>query len=460
MTTTTAVLHDELAEAVVLGRLILGQSMSVDLEADDFYSARHGTLYVLLGEAEADGVPAEAVALAGWLADRQEINQVGGYLRLAELVDLAGLQPGTTDWYATRLRELADRRRLTQAAARITQLAEQPGATAERLAAAAEQIVRQAAPRSDSGLTSLGEAVSLNLVDIQMRPERAPGIPTGFSDLDRLLSGGLRPGMLVSWCGRPGEGKSTALLDVMRRACVRERYSGVLFSLEMPVMEVVDRLLSAETGVPYTVVRSGALEEEDWAKIDDAAIAVRDAPLWLASATGWTVRQLRAAIRRLRQQTGRVDIVAVDYLQLVTAAGARLTRQEQVAEVARDLKRLALEEEVVVMAAVQMNRNKDGRKDPTPVLSDIRESGEIENSSDVVIMIHRPDCGDAESTRAGEADFWVRKNRQGPGDQCVTVVALLHRCQFKDMAWGLDTMPQRVPEDSGWSPTAVLDRLG
>lgn len=457
--TTSAVLHDEMAEAVILGRLILGQPLTVELEASDFYNARHGLLFDLLGVAEQEGVPTEAVALAGWLADRQEINQVGGYLRLAELVDLAGAQPGSTGWYATRLRELADRRRLTQAAARITQLAEQPGATAERLASAAEQIVRQAAPRADSSLTSLGEAVSFNLVDIQMRPERAPGIPTGYLDFDRLLSGGLRPGMLVGVCGRPGEGKSTALLDMMRSACLRNRYAGVLFSLEMPVIEVVDRLLSAESGVPYTVIRTGALDEEDWAKVDDAAGAVRDAPLWLASAAGWTVRQLRGAIQRLRQQAGRVDIVAVDYVQLVTASGARLSRQEAVAEVARDLKRMALEENVVVLTAVQMNRNKDGRKDQTPILSDIRETGEIENSCDVVAMIHRPDCGNAESTRAGEADFWVRKNRQGPSDQAFTLVAQLHRCQFRDFALGWDHLPQRTPEPEQWTPTSVLGNL-
>lgn len=452
---STAVLHDKLAEAVILGRLMLGQPLAVDLEPGDFYDARHGRLFSLLGEAETAGVPAEAIALAGWLADQQELATVGGYPRLAELIELASAQPGTTSWYATRLRELADRRRLTEAAARITQLAEQPGATAERLAAAAEQIVRQAAPRSDSGLVSLGEAVSLNLVDIQMRPERAPGMPTGYLDLDRLLSGGLRAGMLVGVCGRPGEGKSTLLLDVMRSTCVRERYSGLLASLEMPVLEVVDRLLSAESGVPYTVIRSGALEEEDWVKIDDSAASVRDAPLWLTAASGWTVRQLRAAIHRLRQQAGRVDIVAVDYCQLVTASSARLTRQEAVAEVARDLKRLALEESLVVLMGVQMNRNKDARKDTAPVLSDIRESGEIENSCDLVVMIDRPDHGNPESTRAGEADFWVRKNRQGPSDQVVTVVAQLHRCRFKDFASGWE---QSAPA-ADWTPSSALDRL-
>jgi replicative DNA helicase len=257
------------------------------------------------------------------------------------------------------------------------------------------------------------------------------GVPTGFTDLDRLLNG-LHPGQLIIVAGRPGLGKSTAGMDFVRSASVRNNLASAIFSLEMSKVEIVTRLLSAEARVPLQVLRSGRLSDDDWTRLARRMGEISEAPLFVDDTPNMTLMEIRAKARRLRQRND-LRLIVVDYLQLMTSPKRTESRQQEVAELSRGLKLLAKEVECPVVAVSQLNRGPEQRNDKRPQLSDLRESGSIEQDADVVILLHRDDYYDKESPRAGEADFIVAKHRNGPTDT-ITVAAQLHLSRFVDMA--------------------------
>jgi replicative DNA helicase len=257
------------------------------------------------------------------------------------------------------------------------------------------------------------------------------GIPTGFTDLDRILNG-LHPGQLIVVAGRPGLGKSAVSLDFARNAAIRHSVASAIFSLEMSKIEIVMRLLSAEARVPLHVLRSGQLSDDDWTKLARRMGEISEAPLFIDDTPNMNLMEIRAKARRLRQRHD-LRLVVVDYLQLMSSPKRVESRQQEVAELSRGLKLLAKEIECPVIAVSQLNRGPEQRTDKRPQLSDLRESGSIEQDADVVLLLHRDDYYDKESPRAGEADFIVAKHRNGPTDT-VTVAAQLHFSRFVDMA--------------------------
>lgn len=257
------------------------------------------------------------------------------------------------------------------------------------------------------------------------------GVPTGFTELDRLLNG-LMPGQLILIAGRPSMGKSTLALDILRNASIRSNTSSLLLSFEMSRSDVMNRLLSAEARVPLHVLRSGQLSDDDWTKLARRMGEVSEAPLLVNDACSSSLRHVVAEARRAVREDG-VQVIAVDYVQQLQVDRRVENRQQEMSEISRALKRLAIELAVPVIAVSQLNRASEARNDKRPVMSDLRDSGSLEQDADVVILLHRDDYYDKESVRAGEADLIVAKHRNGPTD-IVTVAAQLHLARFVDMA--------------------------
>jgi replicative DNA helicase len=259
------------------------------------------------------------------------------------------------------------------------------------------------------------------------------GVPTGFADLDALTNG-LHAGQMVVIAARPAIGKSTLALDLARAAAVKHRLATVLFSLEMSRNEITMRLLSAEARVPLHAMRTGQMGEEDWTRLARRMSEVVDAPLYIDDSPNMSMVEIRSKCRRLKQRHD-LRMVIVDYLQLMSSPRRVENRQQEVSEMSRSLKLLSKEIDVPVVAISQLNRGPEQRNDKRPLLSDLRESGSIEQDSDVVILLHREDAYERESPRAGEADLIVAKHRNGP-TTTVTVAFQGHYSRFVDMAPG------------------------
>ncbi|MEU0765320.1 DnaB-like helicase C-terminal domain-containing protein, partial [Streptomyces microflavus] len=227
---------------------------------------------------------------------------------------------------------------------------------------------------------------------------------------------------------------STASMDFARNAAIRANQAAAIFSLEMSKVEIVMRQLSAEARVPLHVLRSGQLSDDDWTKLARCMGEISEAPLFVDDTPSMNLMEIRAKARRLKQKHD-LKMIVVDYLQLMTSPKRTESRQQEVADLSRGLKLLAKEVECPVIAVSQLNRGPEQRTDKRPQLSDLRESGSIEQDADVVILLHRDDYYDKESPRAGEADFIIAKHRNGPTDS-ITVAAQLHLSRFVDMAIG------------------------
>jgi replicative DNA helicase len=256
------------------------------------------------------------------------------------------------------------------------------------------------------------------------------GVPTGFVDLDDLTNG-LHAGQMIIIAARPGMGKSTLGLDLARAASIKHKLTSCFFSLEMGKSEIVQRLISAEAGVPLNHIRKGQMGDDDWQRIARKTGEVSSAPLFIDDSPNLTMMEIRAKARRLKQRHD-LKLVIVDYMQLMTSGKKVESRQLEVSEFSRQMKLLAKELDVPVVALSQLNRGPEQRTDKKPMLSDLRESGSLEQDADMVILLHRADAYDKDSDRVGEADFIVAKHRNGP-TATISTVFQGHYSRFVDM---------------------------
>ena len=259
------------------------------------------------------------------------------------------------------------------------------------------------------------------------------GIPTGFRDLDDL-TGGFQSGQMIVIAARPAIGKSTLGLDIARAASINAGKASVIFSLEMSREEITKRMLSAESGVKLTRMTKGPMGPSDWDRLASAATRVSKAPLYIDDSPNMSLMEIRAKCRRLKQKHD-LGLVVVDYLQLMSSGRKVESRQQEVSEFSRALKLLAKEIQVPVIAISQLNRGPEQRGDKKPMLSDMRESGSIEQDADIVILMHREDAYDPDN-RPGEADFIIAKHRSGP-TATVAVAFKKDYAHFADMAQDL-----------------------
>jgi len=371
------------------------------------------------------------------LQRRGVLEGVGGPLSIHELVEQVPT-PAAARHYARIVHELALLRGLIDAAAKIMQLAYAVPEDPERIADQAEELIYSVARRDQKDdvvlVRSLVDQTMEELEHIHQRESAYSGIPSGFRDLDELLSG-LQKGNLIVVAARPGVGKSSLVTNLLRNVTVGEQGSpsvpSALFSLEMSRWEIGMRLLCGEARVPWDRVRAARVSGDDWSRIVEAAETLHDVPLFIVDSGNVTILDIRAKARRLKSTRG-LGLIVVDYLQLMTHYGRTENRQQEVAEISRGLKLLAKELEIPVIAVSQLNRDPERRQDKRPQLSDLRESGAIEQDSDVVMFIHRDDT--EESTK-NVAELIVAKHRNGPTGT-IKLTFLPNLTQFRNYASG------------------------
>ena len=433
---------DVLAEQAVLGGMLLSKDACAAvielLQADDFYQPKHTTIFNTVVQLYAAGAPVDMVAVGTALAEAGDLVRVGGGAYLHTLISTVPTA-ANAPYYARSVADTATQRRLIEAGMRIVQLGYRGGGALGRdmkeIATLAQQAVYEVTAREAADdYASLADMLQPTLDEIEATGKRdgeMTGVPTGFIDVDRLLNG-LNPGQLVIVAGRPGLGKSTASTDFVRNAAIRAKQASAIFSLEMSKVEIVMRLLSAEARVPLHVLRSGQLSDDDWTKLARCMGEIAEAPLFVDDTPNMNLMQIRSKAQRLKQRHD-LKLLVVDYLQLMSSPNRTESRQQEVADLSRGLKLLAKELEIPIIAVCQLNRGPEQRQNKIPQLSDLRESGSLEQDADIVILLHRDDYYDKESERAGEADFIVAKHRNGPTDT-ITVAAQLHLSRFVDMA--------------------------
>jgi replicative DNA helicase len=429
--------QDVTAEQGVLGGMLLSKDAIADvveiLKSTDFYRPAHTTVYEVVTELYSKGEPADTVSVAAELHRQGLLEKIGGAPYLHTLVATVPTA-ANAGYYAGIVAEKAVRRRLVEAGLRVTQLGYNESAEVEEAVDRAQaEVFSITEARTADEFTPLELLITPTLEEIESIASRDGsliGVPTGFADLDALTNG-LHPGQLIVVAARPAMGKSTLALDFARAASIKNLQASVVFSLEMSRTEIVMRLLSAESRVHLQNMRSGRMTDDDWVRLAQRIGEVTTAPLFIDDSPHLTMMELRSKCRRLKQRHG-LRLVVVDYLQLMTPSKRLDSRQQEVSEMSRSLKLLAKELEVPVIALSQLNRAAENRADKKPQLSDLRESGAIEQDADVVVLLHREDMYEPESARAGEADFIVAKQRNGPTGT-VTVAFQGHYSRFVDM---------------------------
>jgi replicative DNA helicase len=430
--------HDIAAEQCVLGGMMMSKDAISDvievIKPADHYRPAHQIVHETILDLYSRGEPADAVTVAAELTKRGDIGKVGGAPYLHTLIASVPTA-ANAGYYARIVKERALLRRLVEVGTRIVQLGYTGDGDADELVDRAQAEVYGITERRVADdylpLSEIMPATLLEIEAIDRHSGTMTGVPTGFADLDALTNG-LHAGQMVVIAARPALGKSTLALDLARAASIKHGLTSVIFSLEMSRNEITMRLLSAEARVALSSMRTGQMNDEDWNRLARRMSEVAHAPMFIDDSPNMSMMEIRAKCRRLKQQHD-LRLVIVDYLQLMTSPKRVENRQQEVSELSRSLKLLAKELNVPVIAVAQLNRGPEQRTDKRPMLSDLRESGSIEQDSDVVILLHREDAYEKESPRAGEADFIVAKHRNGP-TTTVTVAFQGHYSRFVDMA--------------------------
>ena len=431
--------QDIVAEQSVLGGMLLSKDAIADvvehLRGTDFYRPAHELVFEAVLDLYGRGEPADAVTVSAELTKRGEIGRVGGAPYLHTLISMVPTA-ANAGYYARIVRERAVLRRLVEAGTRIVQLgyAADGGDVDDLVNTAQAEVYAVTERRSSEDFLALGEILDGTMGEIEAasnRGEGMVGVPTGFVDLDRLTNG-LHPGQMVVVAARPALGKSTFVTDIVRSASIKHGLTSVMFSLEMSRNEITMRMLAAEARVRLENMRKGMMRDDDWQRLAATMGRLSQAPLFIDDSPNMSLMEIRAKCRRLKQRHD-LKLVVIDYLQLMTSGKRVESRQQEVSEFSRALKLLAKELQVPVIAVSQLNRGAEQRTDKRPQLSDLRESGAIEQDADVVILLHRDDFYDRDSSRPGEVDLIVAKHRNGPTDTIV-VSNQLHYSRFVDMA--------------------------
>ena len=436
--------QDLAAEQSVLGGMLMSKDAIADvieaLRSGDFYKPAHTLVFDAVLNLYSRGEPADAITVASELDKAGSLSRVGGAVYLHTLMATVPTA-ANAGFYAQIVAEKAILRRLVEAGTRIVQLGyggnegDVGGGEVDEIVDRAQAEIYEVTERRTSEdyvvLEELLQPTMDEIDAIAMAGGQAAGVPTGFADLDNLTNG-LHPGQMIIVAARPGIGKSTLALDIARHAAVKHHKTAVIFSLEMSKTEITMRLLSAEAGIRLSQMRSGSMSEQDWQKIVRRMTEISDAPLFIDDSPNMTMMEIRAKARRLKQRND-LKLIVVDYLQLMTSGKRVESRQQEVSEFSRQMKLLAKELEVPVIAISQLNRGPEQRTDKRPMLSDLRESGSLEQDADMVILVHRPDAWEADDPRAGEADLIIAKHRNGP-TTTVAVAHQLHYSRFADLA--------------------------
>ncbi len=430
--------HDLLAEQSAIGGMLLSKDAVADVleavRAVDFYVPKHEIIFDAILTLYSHGEPTDVIAVTDELTKSGNLQRAGGpeYLHT-----LTGLVPTAANagYYASIVAEKAVLRRLVEAGTRIVQMGyASEGEVTDLVNNAQAEIYGVAGGVEAEDYVPLVQAIEAATEEIEHASGRdgsMVGVPTGFTELDAITNG-LHPGQLILIAARPALGKSTLALDFARAAAITNDLPAIFFSLEMGKSEIAMRLLSAESNIFLQKLRKGDVRAEDWTTLASTRGRIADAPLYIDDSPNMTLVEIRAKCRRLKQKVG-LKLIVIDYLQLMTSGKKVESRQQEVSEFSRALKLLAKELQVPVIALSQLNRGPEQRVDKRPALSDLRESGSLEQDADMVILLHRESAYEKESSRPGEADLIIAKHRNGPTGT-VTVAFQGAFSRFADMA--------------------------
>ncbi|MDH3248761.1 MAG: replicative DNA helicase [Acidimicrobiia bacterium] len=408
--------HSVESEESVLGAMLMStdavNEVMDKLDADDFYVPAHRSIFGAIKLLFNTNQAIDAITVSEELRRQGELEKVGGVAYVTRLLDIVP-SASNVDYYANIVEETSQRRHLIRAGSTITDLAMKlDDEIAEVLDRSEQTVLNVAGRKVGDGMQQIGPLFFSTLEELEAlegRGDEVTGLSTGFRDLDKKLTG-LHPANLVIIAARPAMGKSALALNIATNVAMGGDPVAV-FTLEMSREEVASRMLCATARIDSMKVRTGQIGDNAWPRLTDAAGRLYDAPVFVDDSPMVTVTDIRAKCRRLKRKHG-LSLVVVDYLQLMQGSN-RENRQQEIAEISRNLKNLARELEVPVMALSQLNRNLESREDKRPRLGDLRESGSLEQDADIVMFIYRDEYYNEQTDKRGIAEVVIAKHRAG-----------------------------------------------
>lgn len=406
------------AEEGVLGGIIIDPEAIgevVDfLSARDFYRDAHRTIYEVIVQLYQRREPADFITICDELERRGKLDAVGGASAITSLINAVPTS-GNVEYYGRIVERTATARRLIHAAGQIAALAyEQDAQALEKATQLLLSLERHKVADAFVGMPTLIKAYMEELDLLHAHKGAPTGVPTGFHDLDRL-TGGLQNSDLIILAARPGGGKTSLALGIGYNAATCGKHVAII-SLEMGKMQLMRRLMAMRSCIELQRLRLGWVQDEEWEQVVTAMEDLSALPIWISDAPGSPISAIRKQLRALKEQHGHIDLLIVDYLQLLTpeeAAGDK-NRVNELGKISRDLKLLALELDIPILALAQLSRAVEQRQSKIPQLSDLRESGSIENDADIVMFVYREEMYYPETERKNIADLIVGKHRNGP----------------------------------------------
>ncbi len=423
--------HSLEAEEAVLGGLLVDSDALNEvieiLKPDDFYRPRHQTIYKAVIELFEMSEPVDIITVSEQLSDQESLENAGGRSYIMSLAEMH-LTSVNVAYYAKIIRNKSQLRALIQAGSQIIESSFQESQSVDALDKAQSLILEIAQNTMAEDFSHIKDILATSYEQIEDRFEnkdKLMGVSTGFYDLDTMTSGLQKSDMIVI-AARPSMGKTAFCLNIASHVALREKRPVLFFSLEMSKEQLVTRMLCSEGELDAQKIRTGQLTEQDFAKISNAMGMLGDAPLYIDDTPGMTVMEVRSKARKLKMEVGEVGLVVIDYLQLMEGPGGSggfENRVQIISQISRGLKSIAREIDAPVVALSQLSRAVESRENKKPMLSDLRESGAIEQDADLVAFIYRDEYYNKDSERPGTADIIIAKQRNGP----VGEVSLLFR---------------------------------
>ncbi|HEX5313331.1 MAG TPA: replicative DNA helicase [Gammaproteobacteria bacterium] len=415
--------HSLEAERAVLGGLMLDNStweqIGDRLRADDFYRRDHQLIFDAIGDHAERGAPFDVVTVSDWLGARERLEPAGG---MSYLIGLAQDTPAAVNVraYADIVAQRAMLRALISAGGEIAGSAyATDGRSLAEIIDEAERRVFEIAERGERrnrGFRKINELLSVTvdrLEELQNSKSHITGLPTGLADLDERTAG-LQAGELIIIAGRPSMGKTALAMNIAENVAISEKRATAIFSLEMPAVQLTMRLVSSLGRIDQSRLRTGQLEDSEWPRVSSVIQMMSDAPLYVDDSGALSPTELRTRARRLKRDVGDLSMIIVDYLQLMQVPGTRENRATEISEISRSLKALAKELSIPIVALSQLNRGVEQRPNKRPVMSDLRESGSIEQDADLIMMLYRDEYYNESSPEKGLAEILIAKQRNGP----------------------------------------------
>jgi replicative DNA helicase len=414
--------HSVEAEQAVLGGVFLDKEawdkVAERVREEDFYRRDHRIIFRAINQLSNEGQPYDIVTVAEWLENHQLLDESGGMRNLAALAENTP-SASNISAYADIVRKRSILRQLISATSDINDTVFNPqGQSSEQILEFAEQTVFEIAEQETRGrksyqnISAYTDVVMERIQALAESKSSITGIRTGYHDLDFKTAGFQRSDLIII-AGRPSMGKTALAVNIAETAAIKDKHSVAIFSMEMQAEQLTMRMMSSLANIDQHKVRTGKLDGDDWVRFTSTVGILQETKMFIDDTPALTPAELRARCRRISREHG-LDLVVVDYLQLMQVAGTSENRATEISEISRSLKAMAKELNIPVIALSQLNRSLESRQDKRPVMSDLRESGAIEQDADVIIFIYRDEVYDEESSDKGMAEIIISKQRNGP----------------------------------------------